>query len=154
MEVIIVQDGAVEQRALLGWHDDDRGGLDQRPRSDRPAREDATALCGVAADFQTVSRIWPQIVERAPEAPLKRPLKSCGSGVVPLAIASANRSRRRGGAGGWRHLSGRGGRGGFVLFLHSGLEGFDAFGEIAHHPGQLAGAEQDQDNGQDDQPMH
>ena len=30
----------------------------------------------------------------------------------------------------------------------------DAFREIPHDPGQLAGAEQDQDDGQNDQPVH
>ena len=58
-------------------------------------------------------------------------------------------------AGGRRHLSGRAARGGFLVrLLHARFERLDAFGEITHDPGQLAGAEQDQDNGQDDQPMH
>src|SRR6516225_7706414 len=43
---------------------------------------------------------------------------------------------------------------GLILFFHTRLEGLDAFGEITHHSGQLSGAEQDQDNGQDHDPMH
>ena len=41
-----------------------------------------------------------------------------------------------------------------VLFLHAGLERLDALGEIAHDARQLPGTEQNEDNGQDHDPVH
>src|SRR6516225_8043843 len=82
----------------------------------------------------------------------KTPRKQ-GSDVLPRTVGSTHGGRRaRRGTGRW-HLHRRR-RLGLVLFFHTRLEGLDAFGEIAHHPGQLPGAEEDQDNGQDHDPMH
>jgi len=63
MEVIIMEDGAIEQRALLGWHNNDRRGLDQRTGGERLARKDAAAFCRVAANFKAMVGAGPQTVE-------------------------------------------------------------------------------------------
>src|SRR6516164_1368281 len=76
-----------------------------------------------------------------------------GSDVLARTSGGARRSRRTGRRTGRGHLRRRR-RLGLVLFFHSRLEGFDAFGEITHHSGQFPGAEKDQDNGQDHDPMH
>src|SRR6516162_2200947 len=76
-----------------------------------------------------------------------------GSDVLARTVGSTYGGRRARRGTGRRHLHRRR-RLGLVLFFHTRLEGLDAFGEIAHHPGQLTGAEEDQDNGQDHDPMH
>jgi hypothetical protein len=67
-------------------------------------------------------------------------------------------------AGGWYRGTGRSSRRqqvrrrsrglGLIFLLHAFFEGLDPLGEIAHHAGQLAGTEQNDDNGQDYDPMH
>src|SRR5487761_87064 len=57
-----------------------------------------------------------------------------------------------GGRGGRLHLLRRLGLGG-VVFFHASLESLDALGEVAHDARQFAGAEQQDDDDQNDQPM-
>ncbi len=54
MEVIIVQDRPIQQRTLLGRHNDDRRGLNQRTGGNRLARKNAAALYRIAANFKTI----------------------------------------------------------------------------------------------------
>src|SRR5271169_6058141 len=67
-------------------------------------------------------------------------------------------------AGGWYRGTGRSSRRqqvrrrsrglGLILLLHAFFEGLDPLGEIAQYAGQLPGTEQNDDNGQDYDPMH
>src|SRR5271166_3335456 len=65
-----------------------------------------------------------------------------GSDVLARTIGGTCRSSRTGRGAGRRHLRRRR-RLCLILFFHTRLEGLDAFGEIAHHPGQFPGAEKD-----------
>src|SRR5438552_1251695 len=71
--------------------------------------------------------------------------------VVHDAGGRRRRSLRRSGR---RHLRRRSLGFGFVLLLHACLERLDALREIAHYAGQLSGTEQNEDNGQDHDPVH
>jgi hypothetical protein len=84
---------------------------------------------------------------------LPRTLYRQDSGVLTRTIGSSGRRRRARRGAGWRHLRRRH-RPDLILFFHPCLEGFDAFGKITHHAGQFPGAEKDQDNGQNHNPMH
>jgi hypothetical protein len=63
MEVIIMQDRAIEQWALLSRHYDDRCGLDQHTGGERLARKDAAAFYRIAANFKAIFRARRQTVE-------------------------------------------------------------------------------------------
>jgi hypothetical protein len=65
MEVIIVEDCPIQQRTLLGRHDDGRRSLDQRTGGDRFARKDAAALYWVVPNFKTIVGARLRMVESA-----------------------------------------------------------------------------------------
>src|SRR4029077_20263910 len=121
------------------------GAIGSRAKTPRPR----AALVRISTEWLETDGMRPHTA-----ASRKKPNLN-GLGRLARVVHAAGGWRRRLCGGGRRYLRPGCGVFGFLpLFLHASLECLDALREIAHYAGQLSGTEQNEDNGQDHNPMH